>query len=189
MDIKDVTTKLKEMFGIFGNELVMRKSVSNKDLDSCGGVAEKDEKTNTCVEDVAANHTVYRNNNRCNYTHPNCKCSYTFFNGKLKVDFPEKKINSYLFVDIPKTQMMKKAGYYMEDWKDLYDYIYKVVENAYNNGDYVLGVLNNHGQHAQVNFTIKGLRDHQGELFRCYTGFVFKPYGVIRITTPLILEV
>lgn len=188
MEIKDVITKIKETFGIFGNELVMRKSTYNKDLDTCGGVATMDETTNTCVEDVAANHTVYRNSNRCNYTHPNCRCSYTFFNGKLKVDFPIEKIRDYLFVDVNKTKMMKKAGYYMEDWKNLYDYIYKVVENAYNSGDYILGVLNKYGQHAQVNFTIKGLRDHQGKLFRCYTGCVFKPYGVIRIATPFILE-
>lgn len=186
MDIHEVLNKVKETFGIFGNELVIRTSTSDKDLNTCNGVATKDTETNTCVEDVAANRTVYRNTNRCEFTHANCRCKYEFFSGKLRVDFPIEKIIGYLFKDINKSKMMKGIGYYAKDALKLYDYIYKVIENAYNDGEYILGALNQHGQHAQINFTIKGQNDHTGELFRCHAGCVFWLNGVIRVVTPLI---
>ncbi|MCM1042909.1 MAG: hypothetical protein NC350_01725 [Corallococcus sp.] len=121
----------RAMFGSFGNELVERNNPADKNLDLCNGVATQDGNTNTCALCVAVNHTVYRNPNKCNYEHPNCKCLYTFFEGDLSIDFPIEKITKYLFADTNKNKMMHKMGYYIEDYRDIYSTISIQVLNSY----------------------------------------------------------
>lgn len=185
---EDIIKRIRESFGILGNELVQRQNKSYEDLATCNGVAEADDKENTCVLCVAVNHTVYRNGNRCNYHHKNCKCGYRFFNGKLQVNFDKRKITNYLFMDKNKTAAMRSMGYYPEDSQEVYDYLHQLILRAYDDGDYSLNYLNINGQHAQIDFVLKGKRDHIGELFACHAGCVFWPYGRIKVSSPLIKD-
>lgn len=177
---------LRGIFGLFGDELVERKNPAEKNLDLCNGVATQDDSTNTCALCVAVNHTVYRNANKCNYVHPNCKCNYTFFEGELQTDFPMEKITKYLFVNKDKTKMMHQMGYYVEDSQELHTHINNIVLQSYRMGKYELNYLNDKGQHAEIKLTLKGKRDHIGEFFACHVGCVIYPYGKIKIATPLV---
>ena len=65
---------LDNIFGISGHGFVIRENVSPENIETCNGVAVKDESTQTCALCVALNDTVFKNDNKPIYYHPYCKC-------------------------------------------------------------------------------------------------------------------
>lgn len=63
-------------------------------------------------------------------------------------------------------------GLRAEDADFLYNTLFAVEKNRYEQGNYHLNVLNIHGQHCQIDYAAKGMRDHENELFNCYMGCV-----------------
>ena len=65
---------LDNIFGISGDGFVIRENASPENIETRSGIAENDGKTQTCALCVALNDTVFGNNNKPEYYHPNCKC-------------------------------------------------------------------------------------------------------------------
>lgn len=175
------------LFSIKGTGWVIRNSVSSIDLDTFNGVAVEDDFNHTCVNCVALNNTVFKNNNKPDFFHRKCRCKnkkYTF--KELKVIFDENKVRKYLFLDNNKSNMMKSMGYYPEDWKEVYDLIYSQAQENFKNGDYKLKYLNEYGQHFEIDFILPGKRDHIGDYFEAHMGCVALPFCKIKIATPLV---
>lgn len=186
---EEVSKILDNIFGISGDQFVIRENISPENIETCNGVAVEDDKTRTCALCVALNDTVFRNNNKPEYYHPNCKCKNVKYNLQdVKLDFPVQKITQYLFVNKDKKAMMKTMGYLAEDCKEVFDLIKRSVEEKFILGNYKLNILNSHGQHFMVNLTMQGKRDHVGEKFNCHVGCVAWPFGKIKIATPLIKD-
>ena len=51
---------LDNIFGISGNGFVIRENISPENIETCNGVAVKDERTRTCALCVALNDTVFK---------------------------------------------------------------------------------------------------------------------------------
>ncbi len=180
---------LDNMLGLNGDAFTMRVNASPENIETCNGVAVKDETTRTCALCVALNDTVFKNDNKPEYYHPNCKCKIKEYNlREVKLDFPIEKITHYLFVNTDKTTMMKTMGYISEDSVELYVQLQQIVKEKFTNGNYSLGLLNLNGQHFAIKFILQGKRDHVGEKFNCHIGCVAYPTGKIKIATPLIKE-
>lgn len=180
---------LDNIFGISEEGFVIRENESSENIETCDGVAVKDEKTRTCALCVALNNTVFRNDNKPEYYHPNCKCENKEYElKKVTFDFPLRKITHYLFVNENKKAMMHAMGYTIEDSQEIYNIIEREVENRFLSGNYLLKVLNEHGQHFSVNIILNGKRDHMYEKFNCHIGCVAWPYGKIKIATPLVQD-
>lgn len=170
-------------------EFVIRENVSPENIETCGGLATEDDKTHTCAICVALNETVFKNNNKPVYYHPNCKCKNKKYNlTEVKFDFPIQKITSYLFVNESKKAMMRTMGYIAEDYEELYKIIEMEVGNKFLMGNYKLKTLNENGQHFSINFTLDGKRDHVKEKFNCHVGCVAWPFGKIKVATPLLKD-
>ncbi len=168
------------------NIWVRRECLSLENIETCNGVAHKDTSTDTCCLCVAANHTVYREHNKCEFTHPHCKCAYTPYNFSFaKVIFSVEKA-LYFLTDNSKKGLAHKMGFYEEDAEYLHKTLFAIVKNQYEQGNYILGDLDTHGQHCKINTTIIGKRNHENELFNCYIGCVIWPNGQIRVATPLL---
>lgn len=175
------------LFGISGDVWVKRENLSPETIETCNGVARKDEETHTCALCVALNQTVFRNNNKPDYYHYHCKCKNKKYNlTKIIEEFPFKKITDYLFLNNNKTAMMKSMGYDKADAKYIYDLLSKIIERKFLAGDYTLRELNINGQHIEISFNLQGKKDHEQEVFVCHSGCVVWPYGKIKIATPLI---
>ncbi len=83
---------LDNMLGLNGDVFVIRDGTSSKDIKICNGVATKDEETNACAICVALNNTVYKNNKKPEYYHPNCRCKVKKYDLQtVALDFPMKK--------------------------------------------------------------------------------------------------
>ena len=180
---------LDNIFGISGDGFVIRENASPENIETRNGIAENDGKTRTCALCVALNDTVFGNNNKPEYYHPNCKCKNKEYElQKVDFDFPLKKITHYLFVNDNKQAMMRAMGYKAEASQELHDYIRTEIKHKFLAGDYILKILNEHGQHFTVNIILEGKRDHANEIFNCHVGSVAWPYGRIKIATPLIKD-
>ena len=185
-NIKEI---LNNILGVSGNGFVIRENVSSENIETCNGVSINDDKTRTCFLCVALNDTVFRNNNKPEYYHPNCKCGIKKYElTEPSFDFPLKKITHYLFVNENKKAMMRTMGYIAEDSQELYNVIQTKIGHKFLAGDYFLKELNEHGQHFTVNIILDGKRDHLNEKFNCRVGCVAWPYGKIKIATPLLKE-
>lgn len=186
---EDIKWILDNIFGINGNKFVIRKNVSKENIETCNGIAVDDDTTNTCALCVALNDTVFKNNNKPEYYHRNCKCQNTKYElTTVKLDLPIQKITHYLFKNEDKKAMMKTMGYLPEDSNEIYELIRLQVENNFLSGNYKLKTLNINGQHFAINFIINGKRDHITERFNCHIGCVAWPFGKIKIATPLIKD-
>ncbi len=184
---EDIKWILDNILGINGKGFVIRKNVSTENIETKNGEAVADEKTRTCALCVALNETVFKNDNKPEYYHPNCKCKQEDYNlTHVTFDFPIDKVTKYLFVNQSKKEMMRSMGYTIEDSYYLYELIKENIEKSFLDGNYKLEYLNNHGQHFEINIVIEGKRDHINEKFNCYTGCVAWPYGKIKIATPLL---
>ena len=171
------------------NAWVQRTNASKLNIENCGGVAKKDQETNTCALCVALNKTVFKNSNKPDYYHPNCRCKNTVYDLKtVTLIFPIEKITQYLFVNPNKRAMMHSMGYTMQDAKELYGIIENAVKNHFLSADYILKTLNANGQHIEIRFNLQGKNNHSNEVFACHTGCVVWPNGKIRIATPLIQD-
>lgn len=180
---------LDNIFGISGNGFVIRENASPENIETCNGLAIKDDKNRTCALCVALNDTVFRNDNKPIYYHPYCKCKNEKYELKrVEFDFPIQKITGYLFVNEDKKAMMRTMGYIVEDANELYRLIQLEVENKFLSGDYKLKALNINGQHFTINFILNGKRDHAKEKFNCHVGCVAWPFGKIKIATPLLKD-
>lgn len=105
-----------------------RKNKSWLNIETCNGVARADEKTRTCVLCVAANLTVYRSNNKCEYAHANCKCRYEPFSmDGAKVIFDRRKM-IYFLTDNSKKGIAHKMGLRAEDADFLYNTLFAVAK-------------------------------------------------------------
>ncbi len=180
---------LDNMLGLNGDVFVIRENASPENIETCKGVAVEDENTKTCALCVALNDTVFKNNNKPEYYHPNCKCKTKEYNLKeVKLDFPIEKITNYLFVNPNKLAMMKTMGYNNEDSIEIHLYLQQLIRKSFQLGKYRLGVLNEKGQHFAISFKLQGKRDHIEKIFNCYIGCVAYPNGKIKVATPLIKE-
>ena len=180
---------VKNLFSISGNGWVKRISTSSLNIENCNGEAKEDSDTRTCALCVALNGTIFRNDNKPNYYHMNCKCvNVTTDLNNVVLDFPMDKITKYLFKDTNKLDMMKSMGYNLEDYRNVYDQISSNITNNFISNKYLLKELNNHGQHIQINFVINGKNEHVHEKFSCHSGCVVWPNGKIRVATPLIKD-
>lgn len=180
---------LDNLFGTRRDGFVIRENISTENIETCDGVAVTDDKTKTCALCVALNNTVFKDNNKPEYYHPNCKCKIKKYElTSVTFDFPIQKITRYLFASEDKKAMMRTMGYTMEDSNDVYQLIQSEAENKFLSGDYKLKTLNTNGQHFTLNFLLNGKRDHMGEKFNCHVGCVAWPYGKIKVATPLIKE-
>lgn len=180
-DFKDVLEKTLEILGGW----VRREQPSAPDIEQLGGVAEK--VGNTCWQCIALNRTVFKDNNKPEYTHENCECTQKpYYLNEATVLFSKEKVTNYLFREDKKGPMMKTMGYYFEDAEYIYNLVYNIAKSYFENGNYVLTYLNQYGQHYQINFLLNGKRDHSQEKFNCYIGCVAWPNAQIYIATPLV---
>lgn len=180
---------IENLFGVNGDKWVKRKNISILNLESCNGETVDDFSTNTCKLCVALNDTIFRNNNKPLYYHMKCKCRNlkTELNN-VDLIFPIEKITKYLFVNEDKSAMMRSMGYRIEDYNEIYNLISQNIRNEFLNNKYILGTLNNHGQHFEIRYTILGKLDKMNKKYLCHTGCVAYPNGKIKIATPLILD-
>lgn len=186
---KDIKGMVDGLFGLNNGEWVKRKNLSPETIETCDGEAKEDTKTKTCAICVALNQTVFKNDNKPDYYHYNCKCEeepYDLIN--ITQDFPMKKVTNYLFVNKDKKAMMNSMGYFIEDSEYIYRFLQQVVREEFLKGNYKLKDLNQNGQHLEINFKINGARDHQHEIFKCHIGCVAWPYGKIKVATPIIQD-
>ena len=152
-------------------------------------MATNDENTKTCALCVALNETVFKNNNKPEFYHYNCKCVNQKYNlTEVKLDFPIQKIIHYLFMNENKKAMMRTMGYVPDDYNEVYKLIENEVKNKFLLGDYKLKALNTNGQHFTINIVLQGKRDHASEKFNCHIGCVAWPLGKIKIATPLLKD-
>ena len=187
--LEDARRILKNILGVDGDGFVIRSSNSSKTIESCNGLATKDDLTNTCALCVALNKTVFKNDNKPEYIHPNCKCKNESYNlTTVTFDFPMGKLDRYLFVKEDKTAMMRSMGYTIEDCNELYDLIKMEVAKSFLAGNYKLQLFNEAGQRFTVFIKLNGKRDHVGEVFNCHIGCIAWPFGKIKIATPMIKD-
>lgn len=93
---------------------VRRNNKSLLNTEVCNGEARTDEITRTCALCVAANHTVYRANNKCEYAHTHCKCRYEPYDmDGAKVIFAREKI-IYFLTDKSKKVLRTKWAFAMQ---------------------------------------------------------------------------
>lgn len=152
------------IFGITGNGFVIRENASPENIQTCNGVAVNDVKARTCALCIALNGTVFRNNNKPEYYHPNCKCKNREYElKKVNFDFPLKKITHYLFVNENKRAMMHTMGYTAEDSQELHSLIETEIEHKFFAGEYILKNPDEHDRHFTVNIVLEGKRDHAYE--------------------------
>ncbi len=176
---------LDNMLGLNGDVFVIRENVSPENIETCKGVAVEDENTKTCALCVALNDTVFKNNNKPEYYHPNCKCKTKEYNLKeVKLDFPLRKITNYLFVKPDKRAIMESMGYYPEDAEYVYNLIAQNAKNKFLKGDYSLGLLNDKGQKVNIVLEIKGKGIKKGKVYKFKTGWTAYPYGCLHNNTP-----
>ena len=117
---------------------MIRSSTSDKTIESCNGLAIKDELTNTCALCVALNKTVFKNNNKPEYYHPNCKCKNESYNlTTVTFDFSMRKIREYLFVNENKKAIMLSMGYDITDAEELYHIMMEGARKKYLQGEYM----------------------------------------------------
>ena len=186
---EDARIFFSNAFGINADSWVMRKSTSSLNLDNCNGVAKYDESTHTCELCVALNLTIYKNNNKPDYNHPNCKCTYVECSEpNVQVELHIKKIARYLFNNKDKSAMMRSMGYYPRDTNKLHNTIYKLVKEKYLQNKYQLTKLDKYGQRITIVFNLQGKLDHDGQNFECHVGCVTYPYGKIKVATPLVIN-
>lgn len=186
---KDIKGMVDGLFGLNKGEWVKRKNLSPETIETCDGEAKEDTKTKTCAKCVALNQTVFKNDNKPDYYHYNCKCEeepYDLID--ITQDFPLKKVTDYLFVNKDKKAMMNSMGYFIEDSEYIYRFLQQVIRDEFLKGNYKLQVLDIHGQHITIYLNIKGVRDHKNENFKCHIGCVAWPYGKIKVATPLIQD-
>ena len=168
---------------------MIRISTSPLTIESCNGEAHDDSTTHTCALCVALNKTVFKNNNKPDYTHPHCRCIQLKYElTDVTEDIPFEKISDYLFVDEDKSAMMRSMGYSDNNAEYLYDLLSRTVKYEFLNGNYKLKKLNKNGQHFEINFKLSGIKDHIGEEFDCHIGCIAWPYGIIKVATPLIKD-
>ncbi len=173
------------MLGLNGDVFTIRKNASPENIETCNGTAIKDENTRTCVLCVALNDIVFKNNNKPEYYHPNCKCKIKEDPLKeIKLDFPLKKITEYLFVDINKKAIMESMGYYPEDAEYVYNLMAQNAKDKFSQGDYILGLLNEHGQRVNIILEIEGKGLSKEKIYKFKTGWTAYPYGKLHNNTP-----
>lgn len=171
------------------NGWLIRQNESPMDIEICNGKATVDNSTRTCALCVALNRTIFKANNKPNYNHPYCKCSFKeVYLNKITIDFPVRKITEYLFKEINKYAMMRSMGYDKEDGAIVYSKVYDVVEKEFLKGNYILKNLNINGQHIEIPFVLKGKAYSIGKRYNCHAGCVVWPNGKIRVVSPLILD-
>ena len=186
---KDIKGMVDGLFGLNKGEWIKRKNLSPETIETRNGEAKEDTKTKTCAICVALNQTVFKNDNKPDFYHYNCKCEeepYDLID--ITQDFPLKKVTDYLFVNKDKKAMMHSMGYQIEDSEYIYRFLQQIVKDEFLKGNYKLKDLNQNGQHLEINFKINGARDHQHEIFKCHIGCVAWPYGKIKVATPLIQD-
>lgn len=94
---------IENIIGI-GEGFVIRQNISPENIETCNGVAIKDENTQTCALCVALNDTVFKSNNKPIYYHRYCKCKNKKFElKKLNLIFLYKKLQHiFLLMKIKK---------------------------------------------------------------------------------------
>lgn len=185
----DINEIIKNLFSINGNGWVKRKNISSLNLENCNGVATSNESTRTCELCVALNETIFKNNNKPDYYHSNCKCkNLPTILTNIILDFSMDKIEKYLFINENKNKMMNSMGYFFEDSDDVYKTISNTTQKKFNNGNYILGNLSIHGQHFKIELIINGKREHSNNIYKCHIGCIAWPNGKIKIATPLIKD-
>ena len=66
------------------------------DIERCNGQATIDESLRACALCVALNRTIFKANNKPNYSHPYCKCTYKeVYLNKVLIEFPVEKITKW----------------------------------------------------------------------------------------------
>lgn len=166
-----------------GNGWVRRENISPKDIEVCGGEATADETTNTCELCVALNRTVFQNNNKPEYTHPNCKCEQV----PTSLDEPELDFRyaKMIYLFDKKGDWMRSMGYVEEDGADLYRIISENAKKQFMQGNYILDRLNQHGQRVDIILVLPGKRDKQRMTYRVKTGWTAFPNGKLHNNTPI----
>lgn len=177
------------MTAVNGRDWVRRTNGSQKNIETCNGVATADADTHTCELCVALNRTVYLNNNKPQYRHEQCKCRYEPYRMKgITEDFPKSKIFGYLFKEPNKSAMMRSMGYEAKDAGYIYAWISRTLEREFLSGNYTLGNLDIHGQHFSIHTKINGKGNRMNETFSCHIGCVVWPDGKLKVATPLIKD-
>ncbi len=176
---------LDNILGLNSNVFTIRKNVSPENIETCKGAAVEDENTRTCALCVALNDTVFKNNNKPEYYHPNCKCKIKEYNlREVKLDFPIEKITKYLFVKSDKKAIMQSMGYYPEDAEYIYNLMAENAREKFLKGDYSLGVLDEHGQVVNIVLELEGKGTKKGKTYKFKTGWTAYPYGKLHNNTP-----
>ena len=121
--------------------------------------------------------------------HPNCDCKLININkptNQVIADCNIKKFTDYIFgeeyVNNGKMELFNRLGFNKEDSEYLKQEFDRQARECYLNGDYVLGVLNEHGQ--RINITIK-LKSNTRENIDLVTGWMIRPLEKITCNTPL----
>ena len=121
--------------------------------------------------------------------HPNCDCKLLNIQkptNQIIADCSIAKFTDYIFCEKyasnGKIKLFKSLGFNKEDSQYLKQEFDRQAKECYLNGDYELGVLNEHGQ--RINITIK-LNTTTRESVSLVTGWMIRPLGKITCNTPL----
>ena len=121
--------------------------------------------------------------------HPNCDCKLLNIQkptNQVIADCNITKFTDYIFgekyANNGKINLFKDLGFNKEDSEYLKQEFDSQARECYLNGDYELGVLNEHGQ--RINITIK-LKSKTRKSINLVTGWMIRPLGKITCNTPI----
>ena len=138
---------------------------------------------------MALNQTIFKNNNKPEYYHPNCKCvNVACSEPNIVVHLDIRKLSKYLFVETNKSAMMRSMGYYPEDTNTLHNQIIKIIKQQFLENKYTLNKLDIYGQKVKIIYDLPGKYDHIGQNFKCYAGCTIYPNGKIKIITAVVRQ-
>lgn len=115
--------------------------------------------------------------------HCKCKNIPTTLN-KVTLDFPMKKITEYLFAESGKLGLMKSMGYSVEDSEEIYNKISSNAKKKFLNGEYNLGLLNQHGQIVNIEISLNGKSLKSNSVYNFITGWTAYPDRKLHNNTP-----
>ncbi len=118
--------------------------------------------------------------------HPNCRCYLAAISPPdITATASIRKFTEYLFAEKGKEKgkdvQYYEWGYTIEDSELLRAIYVEQAKAKYQNGDYVLGKIDHHGQRVTI---IIELSDKDGKIKIVKSGWLVEPLGTIRLTTP-----
>ena len=140
-----------------------------------------------CSVCLNLNGCCFPKNNRPEYPlHPKCHCKIeTIFGITARAECELSKFTKYIFHPINnkgKKDLFQNWGYDIMDSQQLQSEFIRQAQEKYKNSDFVLGILDKHGQRINIEITLPR-KDKIGTV-NFISGWMVYPNGVIKLTTP-----